>query len=371
VNRLQVAFIITELDAGGAERCLVNLALGLDRRRFEPAVLCLAARPADDCLVRELTAGEIPVQFLHARSAWQFFATKFRLRRLLAARPPQIVQTFLFHANVLGSLAARKLRGTRIALGVRVADPSRWRLRLEARMARGAERVVCVSRDVADFVRDDGGLPESKLAVIPNGLDLTRFDAAARAALTAAPPAPDREIMLFVGRLHRQKGLDWLLPRCPEIFRQLPDYDLVIVGEGPQSRELHALSTALGVDSRVHFAGQRNDVPALMRRSRMLILPSRWEGMPNAVLEAMGAELPVVCARVQSVAELLGDEAGPQTAAVGDERGFVNQLISIGRDADLRSLLGRKNRRRVEQAFSLELMVKRYAALYESLVGGG
>jgi glycosyltransferase involved in cell wall biosynthesis len=368
-NKTSLALIITELEVGGAERCLVNLATGLDRDRFAPVVYSLAPPPAGSAsaLVDQLRRAEIPLQFVGVRSTWQFGTAVGRLRRLVARQHPQIVQTFLFHANIVGTLACRFRPRPALVHGMRVADPARWRLLAERRLNGFAERVTCVSRSVADFYVQRAGIPESKIVVIPNGIDV--------AAYTTAPPldraelgvAPGRRLMTFVGRLHAQKGLDWLLELLPGVLSQVPDVDVVLVGRGPERQRLQTAVGSLGLADRVHFAGWRADVPGLLRASCLLVLPSRWEGMPNAVLEAMAAGLPVVSTRVQGVAELLGEAAEPQTAACGDHQEFAAKLVQVLGDRALADQLGRQNRQRAAERFSLAAMCAAYAQLYESL----
>src|SRR5215216_139676 len=106
ISRQRIAFIITELDVGGAEKCLVNLASGLDSTRFDPVVVSLAGRPKREQLVQQLAERNVPVHFL-GLAHWRQFATGLKqLTRLLEELKPDIVQTFLFHANVLGAMAA-------------------------------------------------------------------------------------------------------------------------------------------------------------------------------------------------------------------------------------------------------------------------
>src|SRR6185369_802758 len=118
---------ITELEFGGAEQALVNLATGLNRERFSPMVYSLKPRPKNDLLVQRLVEAKIPVHFLELRSRWQFFSALSRLTHLFLQQQPQIVQSFLFHANVVATLAAQRAKVPRMVTGIRVADPSTWR----------------------------------------------------------------------------------------------------------------------------------------------------------------------------------------------------------------------------------------------------
>ncbi len=365
---MRIALVITELDPGGAERCFVNLAIGLRPHGFETAVYSLAPRPvADrDMLVRRLEQASIPVHFLGARSIWQTPATLRRLRRRLVDDQPNVVQTFLFHANVLGSCAVPGKNRPLLITGVRVADPASWRQRLEAWTSRRADRIVCVSRDVADFCGNRAGFPRDRLLIIPNGIDLAGYPAGRRISPGQVGLPEDRRVLLFVGRLHPQKAVDWLIGLAPRMFDRLPHHDLVLAGDGPQRAELEQLAARVGVSDRIRFLGHRADVADLLAAADLLVLPSRWEGMPNAVLEAMASSLPVVATKAAGVVELLGPLADRQTVEIGDGDALTNAIVQIADQPALAAELGQANRRRVAEEFSLERMVQAYAQLYRS-----
>lgn len=366
----RLALIITELEAGGAERTLVKLATGIDRRRFSPVVYSLWDRPASgsDLLVTQLEAAGIPVRFVGLRRPTQLLRGSRRLRRLLAEQQPELVQCFLFHANVLGTWAARQIGTAPIALGVRVADPSPWRAMIERLAARRADRIVCVSQSVAHHVQIQGRFPAEKLTVIPNGLDCPAWDLAAAQPLTQPMDLTSGSpVLAVVGRLHPQKGLDWLLRVLPRIVAEFPQARLLLIGQGSQAGDLRAQTESLGLTRHVEFLGWRPDIPAILRRVSLLVLPSRWEGMPNAVLEAMAASLPVVATPAEGVAELLGDSPA-QLVPFGDDERLAAAIASILRDPVLAQDLGRRNRCRVEADFSTAGMIAAYETLYAGML---
>ena len=373
-EKLRLALATTELAVGGAERCLVNLAIGLDRARFEPVVYSLAPPPTPQRaeLVRRLEAANVPVHFVGTAKTWQLPLATRRLARLLAAQSPHVLQSFLFHANTVGVLAGRQAGVPHVITGIRVSDPRRWRHWIERRLSRRVDRIVCVSESVAEFSRTRGGLPAEKLFVIPNGLDVAAYDAAEPADLSPLGISAERSLIACVGRLDRQKGIDWLLQLTPRFLAELPGHDLLIVGDGPERAALEFQAQQIEPRGRVFFAGWRADVPAILRRSALLVLTSRWEGMPNVLLEAMAARLPVVATRVEGVAEVLGPNAAEQAVTPGDDSAFVRQVVSLARPADARGAgLGQENYRRVAEHFSLAAMIGAYAALYEECVARG
>jgi len=404
VKPVRIAFVITELEFGGAERCLTNLVTRIDRTRFDPIVCALKPRPAagEDQLVQQIESANVPVHFLNLQSpaslgrgtvcrksgtpARQKTAKSGRptfrnfklyhyssllsgvssLKRLLRQHDAEIVQTFLFHANVIGAFAAKSAGVARIYSGIRVADPSRWRMMLERFAMRRVDGIVCVSQSVADQMASKLGIPQAKLQVIPNGIDLSNTPERALLDKTQFGIAAERRILLCVGRLHEQKGFDWLLALAPELFRRLPEHDVVILGEGPERNTLSELAIGLGIQDRVHLVGWRADVPQWMHAAEMLLLPSRWEGMPNVLIEAMGLGLPVVAASVEGVREVLGALADEQAVPWGNDKAFVDAVCEIFADPSRRARLGGDNRKRVQSDFSLQAMIAKYEELYSS-----
>ena len=230
-----------------------------------------------------------------------------------------------------------------------------------------AQRIVCVSQDVANFMLRHGFAPE-KLAVIPNGVAVDQFPSAEAIDTTRLGIPPGRKIILYVGRLDYQKGLDWLIELVPQISNELPEHDLLFVGEGPQRQELQRRAQQLGVRHRVHFAGWRGDVASILRSSELLVLPSRWEGMPNVVLEAMASRLPLVTTRADGIQEILGPLKASQMAEMTNQQEFVSKVVAICRDPSLAQHLAAANRERVERCFSLQKAIHAYQALYEALI---
>jgi len=359
--------VTTELGVGGAEQCLTQLALRLPRDRFQTCVMALAPPPAAprDLLVKRLAEAGVETRFVGVSSKRQIWTALRTLNAWFREWQPDLVQSFLFHANIVSAQAVRQSGVKRFVTGWRVADPRLWRPRLERFLTRRADRVVCVSDRVARQARSVG-IDARRLEVIPNGVDVERFAGASPLDPTTLGLASGRKLLLSIGRLDSQKGFDWLLPRMPEVFEQLPDFDWVIVGEGPQRGELESLAVELGIADRVRFPGWHPDTPSLLAAASLVLLPSRWEGMPNVLLEAMASGRSVVATRVEGVLELLGPDADVQSADLGDESSFVARLLSLARSPS--STLGQCNQSRVNDHFSLEKMISAYANLYEGLL---
>lgn len=371
---IRIALCITDLDPGGAERCLVELATRLDRQKFEPVVYCLGPRPAGNptWLVDKLEAAGITVHCFAARRPIAFGLLLAKLRKQMLADAPRIVQTFLFHANVLGALAARRAGVEHVVTGIRVAEKrAAWHLLLARWGDRFVDRHVCVSQSVRDFSMARGHLPIDKLVVIPNGVDLARFAGVKPASAASLGRAGNRRLITCVGRLDEQKGTSWLLEAMRRVFTEVDGLDLLLVGDGPERGQLERLAAQLGIADRVHFAGFRDDVPEILAASELVVLASRWEGMPNVILEAMACGRPVVATDVAGVREALGPNAPQQTARCDDPPEFARKITAILGDKQLAQRLGQENQKRAGQCFTLSAMVEAYERLYLVLLAGG
>lgn len=371
---IRIALVITELDWGGAERYLVDLAVNLDRARFEPTVYSLAPRPEDGAAscVPPLEAAEIDVHCLGANGARDFFKTVRRLTALFREHRPDVVQTNLFHANIIGRLAAHRAGIRNVICGNHIADrDARWRHRVDRWTGRYAAKHVCVSESVARFTEKYVGHPREKLIVIPNVDDPSKYPPQCQVepvdrAEFGFPPT--RHLMTFVGRLHRQKGLDRLLSHMSDWSETLPDWDVLLVGEGPEREALQRIVAEHRLEHRVHFAGWRPDVREILAATDLMILPSRWEGMPSVVLHAMCSSLPVLSTEVEGVQELLGAAGDEQIVPSGDAEAWTEQLVRLASNEALRHQLGQANRERAVEHFSIDVAVRMYQDAWESLL---
>ena len=193
---------------------------------------------------------------------------------------------------------------------------SRPRLWLDRVTDRLVTRHICVSRDVADFSAQVGRLPSAKMTVIPNGVDVERFANAAPVDLARFGVPAGSRVLLFVGRLDPQKGPFELLHAAAQLAVDHADVHVLIVGDGPLASELRAWTTAKSRRG-IHFAGRQANIAGLMRAADVFVLPSRWEGLPNVVLEAMAAGTPVVATAVEGIRDLLGDGKWGRVVGVG------------------------------------------------------
>jgi starch synthase (maltosyl-transferring) len=362
-----IALVITDLDVGGAERAMVNLATRLDRRLWSPLVVALGAEGA---LAGEVRRAGLPCRCLgaHRRRPAQAVA---RLARALRGHRPELVQSFLFHANVAARLAAPWAGRPWVVGGIRVAEHrKRWHLALDRLTESLASGSVCVSRGVLEFSRRAGGQDPRRLTVIPNGIDPSPFDRASPVPREPLGIPGDAHLALAVGRLDAQKGIPDLLAAAGRVIAAEPAWHLALAGDGPcRGWLLDQMATRPGLAGRVHWLGARGDIPGLLKSADVLVLASLWEGMPNAVLEAMAAGRAVVATAVEGTAELVIPGETGWLVPPRDPESLGRALLEAAGDPGLRHALGRNGRARIEAEFSIDRTVVAYERLWAGVLG--
>ena len=358
-----IAFCITDLDPGGAERALVQIVLRLDRAVWKPHVYCLSSRGS---LVDDLEQAGVPVMCLGI-SRWNLPAVMLKLYAEFRRVRPVVLQTFLFHANMLGRIAGTLARVPHIVSGIRVADRrGLWRLRADKWTEWMVDRHVCVSQAVADYSIQTGKLNPQKVLVIPNGVDVRRFSEATPADLSEFGIPRNAKTLICVARLDPQKGLLDLLDAMLTVWQTNPEVHLLVVGEGPQRAELET-RLAVPAYARAHLAGWRGDVPALLRACQGLVLSSWWEGMPNVILEAMAAGLPVIATRVEGVPELVQPGVTGWLVPARSPAALATALIAWSGSSLQAADFGKKSQQIIERDFTLIASSQAYDRLYNEL----
>jgi glycosyltransferase involved in cell wall biosynthesis len=362
-----IALVITDLDVGGAERALVMLATRINPTMWRPVVFCL---DGPGRLVAVLRDADIRCECLgvHRRNPLQAIA---RLARRLRSFQPQIVQSFMFHANLATRLAAPWAGRPWVICGLRVAERKKaWHLvvdRLTAPLATGS---VCVSQGVLRFSREVAGLNPARLTIIPNGIDTQPFDFAEPVPRVSLGVPDEAHLAVWVGRLDPQKGLPELLSAAERVTAQRPNWYIAVAGDGPRRGWLLTqIANHPRLQEKVRFLGRRDDIPGLLKSTDILVHTSLWEGMPNAVLEAMAARRPVIGTAVEGTEDLIVPGQTGWLVPPGKPDALAYALIEAADSPKLCRRFGEAGRRRVEQHFSLDTTVTAYERLWAGVLG--
>jgi glycosyltransferase involved in cell wall biosynthesis len=365
-----VALVIPGLNRiGGAERQVILLAKGLRRRGWRVSVVALSGAGGDAAV--ELIASGAAFLSLQMRKGLADPRGWIRFNRWLRRESPDVVHAHLPHAAWLA-------RWSRLAAPVRVvvdtlhsSSTGTLGRRLGYRWSGWLpDRVIAVSRAVAEAHRSAAMAGEDKLTVLPNGVDVGawRPDAAIRIAVRRELGLHEEFLWFAAGRLDPVKDYPTLLRAMVEV----PGHArLVIAGSGPAQTELLRLSAQLGLERRVRFLGFELDVRRWMQAADGFVLSSRWEGLPMGLLEAAACALPAVATDVPGTREVIADGQTGSLAPAGNATALGAAMARLMRTpAEEREAMGERARQRVIERFSLELVLDRWEALYAELLQG-
>ncbi len=362
---IHIELLIPTLVQSGAEKQFALLAMGLPRSEFDVRVTCLTSGGPLEAVLRD--AG-IPVTILGKKFQFDPLAF-FRLRKHLRQRHPDILHTWLFAANSYGRLALPRGTPTRVIVSERCVDSWKsWQLKVDHRLVSRTDCLVGNSQAVVDFYRPLG-YPESKLRMIPNGVEAPPAPDQSRSAFFQGLHLPeDAKLAMFVGRLAPQKRVPDLLWAMQLLRQADPRAYLVVVGEGPLRASLEQNAREVEVSSRVRFLGHRPDAARLLHHADVVWLASDFEGMSNSLMEAMACGRPIVATAIPPNQELIQHGVHGYLVNVGDSAGFAQYSHKLFHEIDLASQLGTAARQRVEQELTVTRMIERHVELYRDLM---
>ncbi len=280
-----------------------------------------------------------------------------------------------YKANVLGRLAARRHKIPVVAVSRGWTSES-FKVRLYERLdrfhLRWMDQVVCVSEAQAARVRR-AGVRSERIRVIYNAIDPMRFhepDARYRAKLLRYFRQPRTYVIGAAGRLSPEKGFDVLIKAAESVLREQPEAGFVLFGEGPQRADLQKQISAAGLGQNFILAGFRADLDRFLPHLDLLVLPSYTEGMPNVVLEAFAAGVPVVATAVGGTPEIVEDGTSGYLVSAGDAETMATRICQALDDPDELPEMGRRGRLRVQEKFGFVTQAELYRQLFEELCPG-
>ncbi len=355
---MRLGLVIGQLDYGGAETQLAELALRLPQG-YEPVVYCLSSR--DHPHGERLRKAGIPVRLLPARRHYDAGRVA-RLARLLRSDGIEVAHAFLYIASAYTYAATRMPGAPRFVASARNCKHERTLLRrwLMRRALHGADAVVCNSREMARFAAEHYRARRDRIHVVYNGVDLERFAFRPRHAATGRIGA--------VGRLEEQKDWRSFLRAAACVLKERPDLEFEVVGEGSERSRLEHLARDLGIAGRVRFPGTRDDISEFLATLDQFWLTSTWEGTPNVVLEAMAVGVPVLATRVGGVPELIEDGRTGVLFAPGDTAALAQRSLDLLRRPDEQERIALRAREEVERRFSPARMVADTCRVYEEIL---
>jgi len=382
VKELRILQVAYKSEISGGEKVLLNLSRHLRRRGHNLLVAC----PSHGSLVDIVRSEGIEVRIIPIKKTYDLMGA-VRLRNLILYERIQVLHTHGMLVNTVGRIASKMahlpvsistVHLTReLASGGRAENISQWikgkyYRSLDNFTARFNDRVIAVSESVKQDLISQGMSPE-KIVVIKNGIEFEGWQTLldeknSRAQKKRELGIGNGPVVGTITRLSRQKDVHTLLYAMSNIVRDYPGIRCLIMGDGPQRRELEDLSCRLALNGNIDFLGFRRDAREILNIFDIFVLSSLWEGLPLVVLEAMAASKPVIATRVPGTAEAIVDGETGILVPLRDSERLAGSIKRLLEDQKLSQSMGEAGRQRVNKYFRVERMVDETERLYMDLM---
>jgi glycosyltransferase involved in cell wall biosynthesis len=373
---LKILHIITGLNVGGAEMNLLKLLTALHSEAFTQEVISLSG---PGVLLPDIQSLGVQVYPFKTTSKLPNPAALVRLSQLIRRSRPDIVQTWMYHADFMGGLAARLAGKKAVVWGIRSTDTTNLKrstraiVRLNAWLSHSIpQKIVCVAQ-AARTAHENMGFAPQKLVVIPNGFDLQQFKPNAQqyARFREQHHLPASTMLVgIVARYHPVKDYRSFILAAQMIRKQHSDVRFVMVGEGidTENSELSNWIERAQLQDHVHLLGPRSDIPSVLPAFDLLVSSSRQEGFPQVVGEAMSCGVPCVVTDVGDSALLVGS-VGRVVPPGQPDRLAAACLEILSLSPVERNRLAQAAREKIETQYNIREVAQQYASLYLSLTG--
>lgn len=356
---------------GGPERQMLGLVCASSAHLSTTFLCLMEGGKAEPFLKQIQNCGLSAIRLAH--NSPNLPGTILEVARAIRSSGCDVLFTHGYKADIIGYAAARLARIPVIVVSrgwTGATFKVRMYERLDRIIHRRADRVVCVSEGQARKVRN-AGVAEQRLTTICNAVNPSRFaiaDPADGAAVRSLFPRPIGKVVMAVGRLSPEKGFDQLVQAAGIVCQQRDDVGFALIGDGPLSEVLRTQIGALGLSDRIVMAGFREDVDQLLPYAACLVQSSHTEGMPNVVLEAMAAAIPVVATAVGGTPELVADGVTGWLVPPANPRAIADRVLKVLGANGMSSPMGKAARQRVSEHFSFAAQALAYERLLSDLV---
>jgi glycosyltransferase involved in cell wall biosynthesis len=373
-QKFRIHFVITGLGTGGAEMMLYKVISKINRDIFEVKVISLLNFVA---LGQKFAELGVPVMVLGMKQGIPDPRGLFQLIHLFRKERPHLVQTWMYHADLIGGLAAKLSGDIPVVWNIRHSnlDPqvdkktTFWTVKVCSMLSSWLPRKIICCAEKSSEVHIQAGYDKEKLTVIPNGFDLDQFnpDPQAKSRIKAELSIPDDAFVIgLVARYHPQKDHESFFQAAVLLGNHFSNVHFVLCGDGVVSdnHDLLNLFKGKGLEGQLHLLGRRKDMAELTAAFDIATSSSRCgEGFPNTIGEAMACEVPTVATDVGDSAYIVGDTG--RVVAPGQPEELARawkEIIDLGQEA--RSQLGVLARQRILNNFSLDKITKQYEKIY-------
>jgi len=374
---MKVTYIITDLETGGAENMLANVVTEHIKMGVKGSVISLQTT---GYLGEQLDSIGVPVRSLAMRKGRFDLPALLRLTEWLIQNPPDLVQTWMYHADLIGGVAAQRAGRIPVVWSIRHAAPdmkmlgtkTRLVVSLNAILSRHIPRAIvcCAKTTLQSHAR--AGFVQDKLLFIPNGIDTDKFSPnnksreVFRKELGIANETP---LVGLCGRFNIAKDHHTFIQAAAKLHQKIPDIHFLLCGKNvsQENKILAGWVDDANIRQVCHLLGERMDMPVVLNELDLLVLSSRAEAFPSIIGEAMATGIPCVATEVGDSPSIIGDTgivvppSNPDAISTACEK-----LLNL--TASERASLGEKARKRIEDNFSLKVCAKAYLDLYEKIL---
>jgi glycosyltransferase involved in cell wall biosynthesis len=371
-KRIKILFLIDSLEPGGTERQLMLLAERLPRQTFEPLIGVLRGSP----FLASLSLKTPIVNFnWRGVKVIKHFALVAKLHRFIRRNHFDIVQTHFIDSSIYGSLAVRLSRDKPFLVGTR-RNLYYWIKDLPFSFAvynytsRWSDRILVNSHSIYDKCRELENIPNTKIELIENGVEVGRFrEVSSEAAKEKVGLAGRYPVVGVVANFRPVKGLTDFLQAAARVHREFPGSRFVLVGNGPQRQELLELAGKMGVAPATTFLGHSTKISDIIPAFDVAVQSSISESFSNVLIEYMAAQRPIVATRVGDAERIIVSGKDGLLVSPGSERELGEAILSLVRNPEEAAAIARRAREKVEDNWEFTKILERYQSFYQELVG--
>jgi len=370
MKTLKILHIISKLPIGGVENQLLLVLKNYNKEKFQPFVCSLSDKGE---IGKEIEKSGIKVFALNKLKHTFDCSIIKDICNIIKREKIQIVRTHQYHANFYGRIAAKKSKVPCIVASVHnvyTRDKKLHRRIINRFLARFTDKIIAVSEEVKKDILKYDKIPEDKVQVIYNGIDLNAFNESfdkdqIKNKLGINPNVP---VIGTVGRLTEQKGHIYLLQAVSKLKHKFPDIKVLIVGDGPFMDELKSYTSSSGLSNNVIFTGFRRDIPELLSIMDIFVFPSLWEGLPNALIEAMASGKAIIASNLPQIKEVLDSDGLGILVPPKDINAISESITFLLKNRLTAENMGILVKNRAFNCFSIKNTVKLYEKLFEKIL---
>ena len=375
-GRKGILLLGSQIRVGGAQKALLTLA----RYLFEKGIPVTVAFLYDKDNLLAVWQSETPFP-LFSLGAWKdnggaangirIVMGMFNLCRLVFKSRPIGMISYTEHANIPAMLAGSlgRVPVRIVTMRGRIQAYKKWQAWLHAVMFNlGMGTLMVANSESGQRISIKEGIPSGKTMVIPNGIEIHRRDPDIRRRVRKELGLLDDDLVVFsAGRMAYEKGHDLLIEAAPGVIYQCPNVVFMAAGDGEMRPQYEAMVSRLGLEGHFRFLGNRKDIFDLLSAADIYTLPSRSEGMPNALLEAMSMGVPAAAFRTGGVIEVITNGQNGLLAEPDNTTDLSEIITRLAEDPELRRILGEAGQKHVVKEYGLEEVLNRYVTLFTAL----